>query len=411
MYQQLTTIIIAGLAWAFCSDWLISHCDGYIRASRLEYIRSVNNLLLFGITVLLLYHRIKKQQTELLSSEKQYRALFESNPNPMWIYQKETLAFIAVNDAALVKYGYSRQEFLHMTIKDIRSSEDHAALDLAIGNNPGGLNEAGIWKHIRKSGEIFPVSIVSNDVFFNRNNCRMVMATDITRIIDNEQKLRDAYQKEKKLHDELAVQYEAVRRSEKENRIMGHVMNNINNLVIIIQEDHTISWVNRAFSDFTGYLSEEVIGKNPGDILCGSQTDTEMIELLVASIKQKQFFGGELVNYKKSGEPYWTQLSISPIYDDDGEFQFYISVETVITEKKEKEQKILAQHQALQRVAWSNSHELRKPVCSIIGLISVLKDLDNEKDRDECLAALEVCTRELDRLVKDINRKVEYMEV
>ncbi len=411
LYRQLTAIImIAGLVWAFFSDALISLCARYVPAFWLEYLRGINNILLFGITALFLYYRIRKQQQLLMLSEKQYRELFESNPNPMWIYHRESLAFIAVNEAAIAKYGYSKEEFLAMTIKDIRSTADYALLDEAIKRNPGGLKEAGMWKHIRRSGEVFPVSIVSHDVTFNRQNCRMVMATDITRIIQNEQKLREAYQKEKKLYNELAVKHQTIQQTEKENRIRGQVMNKINNLVIIVQDDRTISWVNQAFTDFTGYTLSEVSGKNPGKILFGPETDPEVVDRLISAIGQKIFFSGELINYKKSGEPYWTQLNLSPIFDEGGAFQFYISVETVITERKEKEKKILAQHLALQQIAWSNSHEIRKPICSIIGLISVLKGADDQQDRNDCLSALDICAKELDHLIKDINRKVEYIE-
>lgn len=410
MYRQLTVIImIAGLLWAFFSDALISLTARYLPASWPEYLRGINNILLFGITALFLYYEIRKQRKLLALSETQYRELFESNPNPMWIYHRASLAFIAVNEAAIAKYGYSREEFLGITIKDIRSTADHALLDEAIKRNPGGLKEAGMWKHIRRSGEVFPVSITSHDVVFNHQDCKMVMATDITRIIQNEQKLREAYQKEKKLHDELALKHQIIQQSEKENRIRGQVMNKINNLVVVVQDDRTISWVNRAFTDFTGYTLNDVIGKNPGKILFGPETDPEVVDRLVASVGEKIFFSGELINYKKNGEAYWTQLNLSPIFDEDGAFQFYISVETVITERKEREKEILGQHLALQQVAWSNSHEIRKPVCSIIGLISVLKNTDDQQDLNHCLSALDVCAKELDNLVKDINRKVEYI--
>jgi PAS domain S-box-containing protein len=412
IYRQLTAIVMIGsLCWAFFSDALISLFARYMPVAYLEYMRGANNTLIFGITALFLYYKIRKHQQLLILSEKQYRGLFESNPNPMWIYNRETLAFVAVNEAAIGKYEYSREEFLDMTIKDIRSTADHALLDEAIKGNPGGLHEADVWKHFRRSGAVFAVSIVSHDVAFNGLNCKMVMATDISQIIENEQKLRAAYRKEKMLHEELATKHQSLQQSEKESRIMGQVMNKINNLVIIVQEDRTISWVNRAFTDFTGYALSEVSGKNPGEILFGPKTDQEMISRLVYSVGQKKFFSGELINYKKNNEPYWIQLNLSPIYDESGTFQFYISVEMPITERKENERKILAQHTALQRVAWLNSHELRRPVCSIIGLISVLKNAEDKNERSDCLAALEACAKELDHLVKDINQNVEHLEL
>ena len=71
---------------------------------------------------------LTRSQQVLQESEERYRLLFERHPNPMWVYDSETLAFLAVNNAAIQQYGYSREEFLAMTIKDIRPSEDIPAL-------------------------------------------------------------------------------------------------------------------------------------------------------------------------------------------------------------------------------------------------------------------------------------------
>ncbi|HEY8931655.1 MAG TPA: PAS domain-containing protein [Mucilaginibacter sp.] len=411
-YKKLAVLwFLGGLAWAFCSDALISVWAHALPSYYLELLRGGNNLIIFIVTAFIFYRRVRKQQYRLIRSEKQYRNLFDSNPNPMWIYDKGTLAFIAINDAAVVKYGYSRDEFLKMTIRDIRPAEDNAPLDATLKNDSHSIKEVGLWRHIRKSGEIFTVSIVSHPVWFDRRSCNMVMATDVTAIVHNEKMLREAYLKEKELSEELAVNYELIRQSQEENRVMAHVIDKINNLVLIVKEDGLISWCNRAFTDFTGYPLNEIAGRPPREILPGPQTDPETIARLRESVNQKAFFSDELINYKKNGEPYWTQLTISPIYNEDGNFQFFMSVETVITERKEKEQKILAQHVALQKVAWSNSHELRRPVCTIIGLVAVLKDADNEKDRDHCLTALEKCARELDDLVRQINQKIDRMEL
>ncbi len=69
-----------------------------------------------------------KKEEELKQSEKMYKYLFENNPLPMWIYDLETLDFLEVNEAAILKYGYSREQFLQMTLKDIRPEEDHEKL-------------------------------------------------------------------------------------------------------------------------------------------------------------------------------------------------------------------------------------------------------------------------------------------
>jgi PAS domain S-box-containing protein len=402
--------VICGI-WACISDGLITLLSNYLPTAFIEPLRSLNNFIVPAVVFFVLYRHIKKQQNQLALSEKQYRAVFESNPNPMWIYNTKTLAFIAVNNAAVDKYGYTRNEFLQMTLADIRPEQDVPRLIEVIEKNFNDYNEAGNWNHVRKSGEVFPVSITSHGVFFNGEYCKMVMATDITKQVHHEQQLRNAYLKEKELHEKLAANYQVLEKAEHENRLTGQIIDKINNMVLIVKEGGTILRVNQAFLDFTGYSREEVIGRNPAELLTGPATDRETLERLIQTIGRKEVFTGELINYKKNGEPYWTSVNLTPIFDENGVFQFGISVESVITEKKEKEQKILAQHAALQRIAWSNSHELRRPVSSIIGLVSLLRDIGDENEKVHCLDALEKCSKDLDAMIRSINNETEKMQL
>lgn len=412
LYFVLIVVFVVGLGWVLCSDVVISSVFGNkISPGLMEVLRSANNFILFGVTVVVLYRQIRIQQQKFSRSEKQYRRLFESNPNPMWVYHKQNWAFVAVNDAAIKKYGYTRQEFMGMTIRDIRTPEETQLLEKAIEHQEPGISEMGVWKHIKKSGEVFPVTIVSHNVDFNGQPCRMVMATDVNAIMLNEQKLQEAYQKEKDLNEKLATNYELIRKSQEESQNMSKMINKINNLVLIISESGTISWVNQAFIDFTGYHPEQIIGVTPVEILSGAKTDPNVVKQIRHSIQKKLFFSDEISYYKSNGELYCTQFSISPIYDESGRFKYFISVENIITERKEKEEKILAQHAILQEIAWSNSHELRKPVCSILGLMGVLKNTDNEEERKECLDLLEKSSNELDHILKKINEKIHQLKL
>src|SRR6202011_2748502 len=78
-----------------------------------------------------------KDVTEAVEAEESFRLLFEGNPVPMWLFDPETLKFLAVNDAAVVHYGYDRESFLKMTLLDIVPQEDRHNLKNAIRNNPG----------------------------------------------------------------------------------------------------------------------------------------------------------------------------------------------------------------------------------------------------------------------------------
>lgn len=385
-------LVATAISDDFCAAW-------YEHNGRVfpGIIRALNDLFWILVTVTFVIRQVRKQQQTLQASEAQYRQLFEAHPHPMWIFRQDTQAFIAVNEAALQQYGYSRNEWMRLTIRDIRPAEDLVRLEEIVGKSQDGYNDLGTWRHVRKSGEIFPVSIASCPIYFQGEHCKLVMATDITDLIRNQDELQATYRKEKALRQE--------------SRLRAEIIDKINNLVIIVGEDGLIHWVNKAFCQFTGYDTAEVIGRGPEAILHGPLTNKDNVQRLVQAVQKKQFFSCELINYKKTGETYWSQLNISPIYDENGVFQFFISVETVITEQKEREEKILRQHAVLQEIAWLNSHELRRPLCSMIALVDLLKDAATAEEHAEYLRLLDHTGNELDQLVRATSEKINHLKV
>ena len=106
-----------------------------------------------------------------------YRALFEANPQPMWVFEKATLRFLAVNDAAVRQYGYSREEFLRLTILDIRPEEDAV---LFPGHVQSRLSEPRVWTHRRKDGSTLLAEITAHDIVFMGSEARLVLALDVS---------------------------------------------------------------------------------------------------------------------------------------------------------------------------------------------------------------------------------------
>jgi PAS domain S-box-containing protein len=125
----------------------------------------------------------KHIEEQLQASELRYRLLFKANPHPMWLYDIDTLRFLEVNDAAVHYYGYSREEFLSLSIKDIRPEEDIQNLMgyLQQTVEHDGFNEAGVWRHRKKNGKVIEVEIISHTLEFNGHNAKMILATEITK--------------------------------------------------------------------------------------------------------------------------------------------------------------------------------------------------------------------------------------
>jgi PAS domain S-box-containing protein len=117
----------------------------------------------------------------LLETDATFMALFQSHPMPMWVYDLETLKFVTVNDAAIEQYGYSEDEFLRLTIRDIRPLEELASLMRNLARpSPEGVEKSGVWKHRRRDGTLIDVEITSHAFDFRGRACRFVLANDVT---------------------------------------------------------------------------------------------------------------------------------------------------------------------------------------------------------------------------------------
>jgi PAS domain S-box-containing protein len=123
----------------------------------------------------------RRNATQALSrSEQQYRLLFDHSPLPMWVFDRETLKFMAVNEAAICHYGFSREEFLLMTIADIGEIEEMPELMRALVRPVKGRNHRGMWRHRIKNNAIIKAEITSHAISFGGRAAELVSAEDIT---------------------------------------------------------------------------------------------------------------------------------------------------------------------------------------------------------------------------------------
>lgn len=123
----------------------------------------------------------KLAEIALSKREKDYRRLFNLSPTPMWVYDVETLYFLDINQAAIRHYGYSREEFLSMTLHDIRPSAEIGKLEkIAAQLKEDKMYYHEVFRHMKKNGEIIDVEISSNLVNLDGRNARVVLAIDVS---------------------------------------------------------------------------------------------------------------------------------------------------------------------------------------------------------------------------------------
>lgn len=209
--------LVFSLLWILVSDRLLAALVS--DSGQLTLYQTYKGLgFVIGSALLLLVliqrelRRVQKLQATLQESEARYRHLFEANPHPMWIYDLETLAFLAINDAAIAHYGYSRDQFLAMTIKDIRPSADVQRLLENVAQVSQGLDEAGVWRHRRRDGSIIEVEITSHTLEQGGHPAELVLAHDITARRQAEAAMRQLNATLEQRVEQRTAQLEAVNR-------------------------------------------------------------------------------------------------------------------------------------------------------------------------------------------------------
>jgi diguanylate cyclase (GGDEF)-like protein/PAS domain S-box-containing protein len=168
--------------------------------------------------------------------EDRFRALFENNPHPMWIYDRETLLFVAVNDAALHVYGYEREEFLRMSITDIRPTEDLPLLFDRVAEEPVGFASTTDWRHRRKDGVVIDVQIAAHDILLDSRPARLVLATDITRQKHAEKALRES------------------------ERRFREMLENVQLNAVVLDRAGRVTFINDYLAQTLGVAAEELLG-------------------------------------------------------------------------------------------------------------------------------------------------------
>jgi two-component system cell cycle sensor histidine kinase/response regulator CckA len=165
-----------------------------------------------------------------------YQLLFESNPNPMWVLDEGSGRFLEVNTAALATYGYTRAEFLAMTLDQIRPPDEAPWLELIRDQHRGEFRARAVAQHVLKGGTVIDVEISSISTTFEGREARLVVSVDISARVEAERALRDSEARYREL------------------------IENAHDLIATVDLEQRLTSVNRAFEHALGYTRAELVG-------------------------------------------------------------------------------------------------------------------------------------------------------
>lgn len=243
-------------------------------------------------------------------SEANYLLLFESNPYPMWVYDAKTLNFLAVNEAAVNHYGYSREEFLAMTVVQISQPEEVPRLLEFVWKVELGLNQEGIWKQVKKDGTVIDAEITWYDLTFANKPARVILAKDIT---------------------ERKRSLEWLRQSEQKYRTLFEASTDA---IFLLTSPGCVLDCNTPAGEMFGYTKEELIGLSVVDLV-PEQVAAELPNFIRKNLTAGGIFV-ETFSKRKNGQIFPSEIS-TRLLDIMG-VELVITYVRDITERKQAEQ-------------------------------------------------------------------------
>ncbi|HYK19819.1 MAG TPA: PAS domain S-box protein, partial [Pyrinomonadaceae bacterium] len=327
----------------------------------------------------------KRFEEALRDSEERYRLLFESTPQPIWVYNEETLAFLAVNEAATRTYGFTRDEFLSMTVNDVRPGEDIPTL--MIKHDPNDLVISSPWRHRTKDGKTIYVEMSSHPVIFDGKNSRLVIVNDVT-----DRKLLD--EKQQQLH--ASLQQSAIE--------WRQTFNAIDFPVLIVDLAGAIKRSNLAAEQIVGVGAEQIGGRRVSEL--GANQPWKKAGELIESLRVNPAPVTEEVKDDATGKTWAITVYHISEFGSVGERAILIAQD--ITKRAELEASLRQSEMMslLGSLVAGVAHEVRNP---LFGISSILDAFETRfSDRTEYLRYTNVLRDEVGRLTILMEELLEY---
>jgi diguanylate cyclase (GGDEF)-like protein/PAS domain S-box-containing protein len=171
------TAILGLVAWA--SVFPVSLLCNYLIPAAAKLPPGLWNVPKYFVAFGMVLTLLEDEFFSAARATEHYRLLFAAHPHPMWVHDPDTLRILEVNEAAVIHYGYAREEFLSMTLRDLRPTEDPGAI-LKENSGANSTKLTGPWRHRRKDGSYIQVDMASHFIDFNGRKCSFVLVQDVT---------------------------------------------------------------------------------------------------------------------------------------------------------------------------------------------------------------------------------------
>jgi len=328
------------------------------------------------------------QQEKLKEQERTFRLLFSGNPHPMWVLEATTLRFLEVNEAAIQHYGYSREEFLSLSLHDIQRYSDLSHIPSFVHSYKEFIS--GEWIHITKSGLMLCAELIYQQLGFNSTSAYLVVAQDIT--------------ERKRIQN--ALEY-----NEKRFRAL---IENSSDIMLVVDRSGTILFTGHSTERQLGYPLHELIGRNSLEFIHPDDVPMATEKLTIVASEPMATVSSELRVRHKHGHWLWWE-GVATNLTHDPSIQGIVANFHDITERKQIEEQLIKAKESAEEMnrlkttfLANMSHEIRTPMTAILGFSSLIKEKTADREIESFAATIE---KSGTRLLNTINGILDLAKV